>query len=104
MATPSLSALIEAYQAGELSLPAFLVDALAERGAVSVEQHADDLQWLGRMREEGRLDAGVAHLVSERLASLQRAGEEVASVLAEADEATCVAPGLRSTPIATSGD
>ncbi|MBP1475142.1 serine/threonine protein kinase [Frateuria sp. MAH-13] len=106
MATPSLSALVEAYQAGQLSLPALLVDALTERGVVPPDQHADDLQWIARMREEGHLDAGVAQLVCERLEVLQRAGEEVASVLAasEADEATCVAPSVRSTPIAFHAD
>ncbi|HET6805876.1 MAG TPA: serine/threonine-protein kinase [Frateuria sp.] len=94
MATPSLSALIEAYQAGELSLPALLVDALAERGAVPADQHAADLQWLARMREDGSLDAGVAQLVAERLETLRHAGEQEAPVVAMADarEATCVAP------------
>jgi non-specific serine/threonine protein kinase len=97
MATHSLSALIEAYQAGALSLPALLVDALAERGAVSADQHADELQWLARMREEGSLDGSVVQLVIERLEALQRAGEEVASVLAmaDADEATRVMPSTR---------
>ena len=100
MTAPSLNTLIEAYQGGELSLPALLVDALAERGAVPAEQHASDLQWLARLREEGSLEAGVAQLVAERLEALQRAGEEVASVLAmaDADEATCVMPASRPVP------
>jgi len=100
MAASALNTLIDAYQAGEISLPALLVDALAERGAVPPEQHASDLQWLARMREEGSLDAGVAHLVVERLEALQRTGEEVAEVLAmaDADEATCVMPAPRPVP------
>jgi len=106
MAAASLNALIDAYRAGELSLPALLVDALAERGAVPAEQHASELQWLARVREEGSLDAGVAHLVTERLEALQRAGEEVAPVLAmaDADEATCVMPASRLAPSAAPAD
>jgi non-specific serine/threonine protein kinase len=106
MATPSLSTLIDAYQSGELSLPALLVDALAERGAVPADQHADELRWLARMREEGSLDAGVVQRVSERLEALQRAGDEVASVLAmaDADEATCVMPSTRPTSTGAAAD
>ncbi|UGB39159.1 protein kinase [Frateuria soli] len=106
MATSTLSTLIEAYQAGELTLPALLVDALAERGAVPAGQHAAELQLLARMREEGGLDAGVAQLVSERLEVLQRAGEEVAAVLvaSEADAAACVAPPRPSMPTAAPAD
>ncbi|MGN2246271.1 protein kinase [Frateuria sp. GZRR35] len=106
MATSSLSALVEAYRAGELSLPALLVDALAERGAVPADQHAAELQWLARMREDGNIDAGVAQLVCERLDVLQRAGEELAPVLAasEVDGATRVAPAKRSTPVASHAD
>ncbi|MGN2249701.1 serine/threonine-protein kinase [Frateuria sp. GZRe14] len=106
MATPSLSTLIDAYQSGELSLPVLLVDALAERGAVPADQHVDELRWLARMREEGSLDAGVVQRVSERLEALQRAGDEVASVLAmaDADEATCVMPSTRPTSTGAAAD
>src|SRR5690242_11969479 len=104
METSSLSALVDAYKAGGLTLPALLVDALAGRGAVPADQHAAELEWLARMGEEGTLEAGVVQLIAERLETLQAsAGEadDVATVvkvakverpalaIAGSDEATC---------------
>ncbi|SEI41397.1 protein kinase domain-containing protein [Frateuria terrea] len=110
MEARSLSALVDAYKAGGLTLPALLVDALGRRGTVTADQHAAELAWLARMREEGNLEAGVAQLLVERLDALQASAgeaEDVATVvkverpalaIAGSDEATCVMPAARAEP------
>jgi len=109
METSSLSALVDAYKAGGLTLP-LLVDALARRGAVPADQHAAELQWLARMGEEGTLEAGVVQLIAERLEALQASvgeADDMATVvemerpalaIAGSDEATCVMPAARVEP------
>jgi non-specific serine/threonine protein kinase len=116
MDTSSLSALVDAYKAGRLTLPALLVDALARRGAVPAEQHAAELAWLARTSGEGTLEAGVAQLIVERLETLQASARESgdaaavvkaarpALAIAGSDEATCVMPATRAEPTARPAD
>ncbi|MCX7514344.1 protein kinase [Frateuria sp. STR12] len=113
MDTASLSALIDAYKTGTLTLPALLVDALATRGAVPADQHAAELAWLARMQQEGKLEASVAQLVGERLEALQANADDMATVVNPArpapaiggdDRATCVMPATQAEPVPPPAD
>ncbi|HEV2539169.1 MAG TPA: serine/threonine-protein kinase [Frateuria sp.] len=102
MDATALAALLHACKADE---PALLGDALAQRGAVPAEQHAAELHWLAQMREAGRLDAGVAQQVIDRLQALQAAaaaagpvGEQATVVRVERPGSAVAADATRVAP------
>jgi non-specific serine/threonine protein kinase len=103
MDATALAVLLDACKAGE---PALLDDALARRGAVPAEQHAAELHWLAQMREAGRLDAGVAQQVIDRLQALQAGaaadagpvGDQATVVRVERPESTVAADATRVAP------
>ena len=79
MDTPFLTSRIDAYKAGELSLPALLFDELGRRGALPAEEHAAELAWLAQRGGDDGLEPGVLQLIAERLKALQAAATATAT-------------------------